>query len=244
MSSIFGITYRDIQRKITPNAINDNTEFVIGGAELSEADCNEIILRAEDKVKTNLDPKYRRLLSRVDGEIVCKYSISGQTTVQTSFYPISNLKVYVNYSESSLSWAARNPSLEANASNYPYTADTTTGLITFTAALPEGSRVFVEYSHTGSSRLKYLRDIAETLAAVEISRRFAYFRTADGFNRFLDWETLADKDLAKLRFRDVGVPELDDLDLIEDDTDEDQFNALRRIQTKNLLYQRPQGMEY
>lgn len=234
MASVFGITSSDIQKKIAP--INADQVFTISNSEqLSDADCLSIIEKAEDQLKTNLDPKYRRSLTKIDGEILTDYASSNQTAFQTSFYPISNLKLYIDfkvkYVSSGLSiaqvgWERRNSSHVASSSLY--TANTSTGAITFTTGLVESQTLYAEYDHTYASNFLYLKDIVCTLAAIEISRRF-YFNINDSSNRFLEWEEMVNKDLAKLRFRDIGVPQIDNINFVYGDTDKDFYLKLFNV---------------
>jgi hypothetical protein len=62
-----------------------------------------------------------------------------------------------------------------------------------------------------------LRKLALDLAAVEVARRFAYFRSAEGFDRFEGWQTSAAghlRDLGRTDGAQIGL--MDRIELVNE----------------------------
>jgi len=214
MTSIFGIVPSDSQNKLVPNG--SNTEFQAGTTgNISDAVHLSIVEMCEDKLKANLDTKYRILLSRIDGEVLVNFASAGDTSFTTSFQPISNLKLYKNIPTSA--WEIRTNTYLISPSDY--TANTTTGAIVLSTPLSEGDRIVAEYSHTGAGRLAHLKDLVVTMVALEVAKRYPYFNSGDLLERFTKWNEDVENDLRRLRKREIGIAVFDDLNLVYDDTD-------------------------
>lgn len=215
MPSLFGLTATDIQKKIQP--LNGEWTFQIGTpGDLSAADCEAIIAIQEDRVLSALPDKHRKLMRRVDGEVLTRYATAGQATLKTGLTPVvvGSLALYVDFPEA-LAWADRNPShaLELAA----FSLNSASGIITLVTPLKEGQRVAAEYEHGAASKNLWLRELVVTYSAVEIARRFAYFRTAEGVERFDAWEAQADRFLGEMRrSQRPGVEGIETLKLIDE----------------------------
>lgn len=209
MASLFGITPADLQAKLVPaSAEGSFVSFSIGDGgsdDLSSAGALAIVETQEAIVESYLRPKYQTLLRRVPGEIAARFAEAGQTTVQATLRPVTTVHVYKNFPRTR-AWPDRRPAERMSASEY--TVNPTTGLVTFAVALRENDEIVLDYWHTGAGLLLDLKHLVLSLAAVEVSRRFAYFKTADGFERFEGWQSSAAghlRDLGRAEGAQIGL---------------------------------------
>ncbi len=89
-----------------------------------------------------------------------------------------------------------------------YTLDPDSGLITFAEPLAENDRIWLDYEHEGARKLGDLRHLVLSLSAVEVARRFTYFRTAEGFDRYEGWQSSAAghlRDLGRTDGAQIGL---------------------------------------
>lgn len=218
-SSLFQITAADLLAKIVPAAGGDGYTFSIGGDgppdyDLSEAGAIAIVNQQEAMIESYMLPKYQRLLRRVEGEVAVRAAYDGQTELRATLAPLTWLRIYKNYPKTR-AWGDRRPSEALEADEY--TADMESGEITLTEALDDGDRIYLDYEHTACGQLLSLKHLAESLAAVEISRRFSYFKTADGIQRFEGWQLSAAGHLRDLRRTDgASIAEFDRIDLVNE----------------------------
>lgn len=200
MASLFGITAADVQRKIAPKGTAEG--FRIGaGLDMSEEDCLAVIEAKEAEVVAQMRERDRDLLRAVDGELAVAYATAGQVMVRATLTPIlaGTLKVYVNLARA---WVDRRPTdVLAEAG---YSVNLTTGVITLGTALEEGDQVALEYEHGWATKELHLKDLATTLAAVEIVRRYGV-REAEGFDRFEQWRQEAQAALDRMRGNERAV---------------------------------------
>jgi hypothetical protein len=218
MASLFGITPQDLLNKVVP--VSAGESFSIGEAgpptnDLSNALALEIIEAAEAEVESYLRHKYQRLLRRVEGEIAVRRAFEGQTTCQATLTPCTSMAVYKNFPRSR-AWGDRRPG-EALVSGVDYSVVLATGVVTFAEGLKESDQVWLDYEHAGASKLLDLRKLALDLAAVEVARRFAYFRSAEGFDRFEGWQTSAAghlRDLGRTDGAQIGL--MDRIELVNE----------------------------
>lgn len=218
-STLFALSGTDLQKKLQP--VNGNQTFLIGdGGDLTTAEAEEILNIAEDRVLMRLHPRYRQLLREVDGEILVRSAQGGESVFVTGIAPVSDVKLWLNFPRERM-WESRSTDLAM--ASVTYSVDATTGTITLAAALVKGDRLFATYKHTGANKVLGLRDSALTLAAVEVSRRFAFFRDGQEADAFGDWESSTYQDLNNLK----GVDLLDRLELVRGETEPEGF--YRRI---------------
>lgn len=189
MASIFGLTPQDLLRKVAP-APGTAHSFTIGVEgppenDLSDADAMAIIEAQESMVESYMRPKYKRLLRRVEGEVAVRWAQEGQTTCRASLRPIVSMTIYRNFPRSR-AWPDRRPS-EAMPADH-YSLDAESGEITFAQPLRANDMIYLDYEHEGASKLLDIRELVLSLSAVELARRFAYFRSAEGFDRFEGWQ--------------------------------------------------------
>ena len=191
MASLFGLTPQDLLAKLVPAPGQEDFAFSIGPAgppehDLSEANAMQIVAEQEAVVESYLRHKYQRLLRRVEGEVAVRFAEPGQTECRATLTPVTWLRVYRNYPRSR-AWPDRRPSEAMREEEY--TLDAEAGVITFVEPLKENDRVWLDYEHGGARKLGDLRHLVLSLAAVEVARRFAYFRTGDGFDRYEGWQS-------------------------------------------------------
>lgn len=214
--SLFGITATDLQEKVQP--VNGEQTFAIGEeGDLSTERAEEIIRTAEDRVLMRLPHRYRQLCRHVDGEVLIRSASGGERVFQTGLAPISDLLLYLNFPGSRM-YSGRDRSLALPEEAYSYTPET--GAIELLNGLQPSDRLWAEYDHEAGHRLLALRDVAMTLAAVEVARRMAFFARgdSDGPDVFNDWEQSAYGDLNRMQCVDV----LDRLNLVRE-TEPEQF---------------------
>ena len=190
MSSVFGITPADMARKIVP--AGGEYSFSVGTTgppvnDMSTATVQEIIEAAEAECLGYLREKYQRLMRGVDGEILTSSAAGGETSFTLGLRPVTagSVKLYKNFGRVR-AWRDRRPSDAMEAEEY--SVDATTGVVTLVVALGEGDVLWATYLHGAGALLLDLRRAAMGMAAAEIARRCAYFKTSEGFDRFDQWE--------------------------------------------------------
>lgn len=189
MAGIFEVGSADVLKKLRPQA---STEYgfkigdTLAGADMSTADAEEVILDATAKVLARLPARERGLMRRVDGEVAVRAARAGQTTFRCGLAPVVEGSLLIYLGEMVAAWDERTP--EMALGDDERTVNWTSGEVTLAQGLEAGTRVVVEYEHAAAASFRELRDCVCTLAAVEIARRFAFFRSADGFERFDQWE--------------------------------------------------------
>lgn len=218
MASLFGITAADMVRKLVP--AGSDYQFSIGAGEsddMTEADCLEVVETMEDRVLGLIPEKYRSLMRRVEGEVLIESATEGQASAVLGLSPVTagTLHLYVNFG-SVRSWFERRAEDRLDADLFSLNA--TTGEVTFTEGLHRGDVVFADYDHTAAAtKFRWLKECAKSFAAVEISRRYGYFSTASGFERFEQWEAgtnIALRDLA--RSENPGVDGIEKIKLVRE----------------------------
>jgi hypothetical protein len=216
MASLFGITADDVRDKIMPNASAEDWAFQIGeSGDLSEAMVLEIVEAQEAMVESYLPHKYQVLLRRVEGEVAVRFAAGGETTVQSGLTPMTELHgVYRNFPRTR-AWGDRRPG-ERLVEGTEYSVVLVTGTVTLAVPLLEEERVYLDYSHGAAAGFVDLRHLVLNLTAVEVSRRLSYFRSAEGFDRFEQWQSSASGHLRDLDQGRVKVPRLDRLELVNE----------------------------
>jgi hypothetical protein len=219
MASLFGITPQDLLSKLVPAPGSESFAFSIGPNgppenDLSNAAALAIIEEQEAIVESYLRHKYQRLLRRVEGEIAVRFAFEGQATCRATLTPITSIEVYKNWPRTR-AWADRRPGEAMDPSEY--SVNFSTGVITFAQALSENDQIYLDYYHEGASKLVDLRHLVLSLAAVEVARRFSYFRSAEGFDRFEGWQSSSAghlRDLGRTDGAQIGL--FDRIDLVNE----------------------------
>lgn len=218
-STVFKLTYTELQNKIVPQ--NGEYTFLIAasGGQMTIVRADEVLNVAEDQALMRLSARHRQLLREVDGEILVRSAAGGETSLQCSLFPLvaGTLKLWKNYACSKKGWKVRN-TVDAMTLTTDYTVNETTGAVTLVDALAEGDSVWATYRHDAAQKFLGIRDCALSIAAAEVARQYAYFRGAEGFDRFERWEASAYQNLDKL----VGLDLIDRIELVEQ-TERDGF---------------------
>ena len=194
--SFFGATADAVLRRL-PGDLSH------AGASLVEA----ALADAEARVEAALPDRYRRLLRRVEGEVIVPAASVGQLSAAIGLPAASNLVLYADYVGP---YADRSPA-DAMAPS-TYALDEGGEIVTFSPALAEGTRILADYDTTLAGGCRVLADLVATLAAAQLARTAGYGRPewVEGLARE------AAERLAALAEGRIGVPELDALRLAED----------------------------
>lgn len=163
--------------------------------------------QAEARVEARLPDRYRRLLRRVEGDVVVPAATEGQLTAVISLPAASGLALYADYAGP---YADRTPADAMDASAYGLNDDG--DIITFSPALVEGTRIVADYGHTLSEGIGVLADLVAELAAARLARFVLGHQP--------EWvESLAADaadHLAAVADGRCGIPELDTIQLYDD----------------------------
>lgn len=208
MASLFGIDAEYMQRKLVPGG-GGTWSFGLGeGKDLSASDLLEIVEECEAEAVGYLRLKYQGLMRHVDGERVIVDAAGGETSLQLGLFPVvaGTVTLFRNF-PMTRAWRERRP---ADAMEEEFSVEASTGAVTLSEALSEGDRVYAVYDHEAASKFLGIKRSVGSLAAAEIARRFAYFRSAEGFDRFEAWEVSA-----RAHLRDLGKPSGPTEELIE-----------------------------
>jgi len=162
---------------------------------------------AEALVEARLPDRYRRLLTRVEGEVIVAAATAGQLTAVLGLAAADNLVLYANYTGP---YADRSPADAMDPSAYELGEDGQ--IVTFSPALTEGTRIVADYDHDLADGIGVLADLLAEVAAVRLARFVLGHRP--------EWvEALAaeaNERLAALAEGRSGVPELDIIRLYDD----------------------------
>lgn len=162
---------------------------------------------AETRVEAALPDRYRRLLSRVDGEVIIAEATEGQLSAAIGLPAASGLTAYADYTGP---YADRTAADAMDDSAYDLDVDGE--IVTFSPALGEGTRVVADYGTTLADGIRVLAEAVAALAAAAIAQRACYGRPEWAGGLAAD----ADARLAALADGRIAIPELDALTLYED----------------------------
>jgi len=228
-SNTFNIGAADLQRKLYP--VGGVHSFSIGdgaGDQLATADMVEIVNAQQHRVASMLPRKYRVALERVDGEALSRGAVEGETDFTLGLFPASNLRLWKDMPLRQ--W----PTRRAHMDDYlleaaDYTFDGATGAIVLAEPLEEGDFLFAEYDHTAAPDMLFIRDIVATFSANEIAMAFAFATDDAQYERFDKWVSDAIGHLNQIYKGLRGIPEIDDLDLLQDDTDRPTYRNVLEL---------------
>ena len=170
---------------------------------------------AENEVVSLLPARYRRLLSRVEGEVVCRRAAPGQTSVVLCNIPNpfttspSNVRLYLNYSGD---WHDRRPSDQVDEGDYSIEGR----VVTFAAPLGEGDSLLAEYDHDLATPPRILTDATVDLAAYRAAQRAHLDHQGGEVEWVLRYFKEAQGRLGGVATGQRGIPEFDDLCLWAD----------------------------
>jgi len=158
-------------------------------------------------VEASLPERYRRLLSRVEGEMLVADAQASQTTATLGLAGASGLVLYDDYTGP---YADRSQLDAMSTGLYTLGGDRQT--VTFSPALTEGTRIVADYDHDLSEGLAVLVALAADLAAARLAA-FVLAHQPEWVQTLLDQ---AQARLVALADGSFGVPELDALRLYDD----------------------------
>lgn len=192
----FGATCDDVRRRLPG-------DLAQAAPSLVEAAMGD----AEARVEAALPERYRRLLSRVEGEVIVPSASEGQLTAALGLPAARNLVLYADL-------AGPYPDRTAADEMPParYQLAESGEYVTFSPALSRGTRVLADYETTLADGVRVLADLVAVLAAAEVARPATYGRPE--FAQALAREGA--ERLAALADGRLGVPELDALRLYDD----------------------------
>ncbi len=162
---------------------------------------------AEARVEAHLPDRYRRMLTRVEGELIVTGADAGQTDAELALGPASALTLYDNYRGD---YADRSPDDAMGTSTYSLDADGVT--VHFSPPLAAGARIAADYEHQLADGVGVLADLVAELAAARLAR-FVLGHQPDFVQTLL---AEADQRLDALADGRTAVPELDAVRLYED----------------------------
>ena len=194
--NFFGATVDDVRRRLP----GDLAHVSLGSVEAA-------MEGAEARVEAALPDRYRRLLSRVEGEVLVGAATEGQLSAALALPAASGLALYADFTGPYADRAAAD-AMDAAA----YELDEEGEIVTFSPALTEGTRVAADYDTTLAGGARVLADLVAALAAAELARTACYAKPEWAEGLAAD----ANARLAALADGRTGVPELDRVRLADD----------------------------
>lgn len=192
----FGATADDVLRRL-PGEMNHGEPSLIEAA----------LADAEARVEAALPERYRRLLRRVEGEIIVPAAAEGQLTAAVGLPQASGLALYADY-------AGPYPDRTIADAMDPaaYRLDDSGEFVVFDPGLRAGTRVVADYGTSLSGGSRSLAELVSALAAAALARVAGYGRP--------EWVESLARDAADrldaLADGRIGVPDLDALRLYDD----------------------------
>jgi len=194
--AFFGATADDVVRRLPGD---------FGGTSLATVEA--ALTDAEIRVEAALPARYRRLLCRVEGEVIVPAAAAGQASADLALPAASALTLYADFAGP---YADRAAADAMDASAYELNEDG--DAVAFAPALVEGTRVVADYDTTLADGIGVLADLVATVAAAALARRVAC--GPPPWAEALAAE--ADARLAALADGRAAVPELDAIRLYDD----------------------------
>lgn len=194
--NFFGATAADILRRLPGEAGPLAPSLVEAAMEDAEA-----------RIEAAMPERYRRLLSRVEGEVIVQHAASGQLTAPIGLPAASNLALYANlrgpYPDRSAAFAMPEDAYQLNE---------TGEYAVFSPGLRAGTRVVADYDTSLAGGIRVLAELLAELAAADLARVAVRGASQEVAARLAAAESRLDA-LAAGR---LGIPELDALRLYDD----------------------------
>ena len=236
MDNLLQISTDRIRNKLNP--INDKNGFLGANSSIDVNEVEETILEWTSYVIDRLPPRYKRLTTYIDGEVIfgnnSKRGVAkgGETTFSLGLANVSNVKLIKNFNKKRWSW--RNYEDEMDESEY--TVDEETGEIILNNALDKNDKLYAIYDHNNMKNCLTLKRIIIDLVAASYAK--ILFMDEERLTNFEATETQAYVDLQRIR-EDESVGKLnlkffDDLDLIEE-TINDKTSGVQLLRSNSGL---------
>ncbi len=194
--NFFGATTDDVLRRLR----GDAGPFAPSEVEAAMND-------AEARIEAALPDRLRRLLSRVEGEVIVLAASDGQAEAPLGLPAASGLALYADLA---CPYPDRTPADAMPAS--AYTLDDAGEKVTFSPPLSLGTRVVADYTTSLAAGVRVLADLLAYLAAADLARSHVRGQP-EAVQAMLAG---AEARLAALAEGDLAVPELDALTLYDD----------------------------
>ena len=167
------------------------------------------LVRAEGFVISKLPERYRKLLDRVDGEVIVRSAAAGQTSALLGLEPVEgDVKLYKNFAGL---LEELGPDDEMDAGEWSLSERA----ITFSPGLAEGDRVLASYG-VGVLSLCVLQTVLVDLATYRVGRLLVGQLAKVTPEWMLSFRDRAERVLDEICSAGRGVAELDGLVLYED----------------------------
>lgn len=166
------------------------------------------LVRAESFVVSKLPERYRKLLGRVDGEIIVRRAEGGQDSALLGLATASSVKLYKNFTGILNELGPEN---ELPAGLWTREGQT----ITFDPALIEGDRVMASYD-VAVGAIGILQTLVVDLATFRVGRRLVGQFEQVTPEWLLSFRDRGEETIEEIFSSARGVSELDELDLYED----------------------------
>ncbi|HUW30990.1 MAG TPA: hypothetical protein VM223_05205 [Planctomycetota bacterium] len=166
------------------------------------------LVRAESLVISKLPERYRRLIERVDGELIVRSAESGQTAATLGLPPAGTVKLYRNFTGmlEELPGAG-----ELDAASWSRDGQA----ITFDPPLAEGDRILASYG-VAIETITILQTILLDLATYRVGRMLFGQLQAVTPEWLLSFRERGEQVLDEIFTSGRGIAELDSLSLYED----------------------------
>ena len=166
------------------------------------------LVRAESFVLSKLPERYRRLIDRVDGELIVRSAEQGQQTAQLALPPAGTVKLCKNYS-GLLEDLAPDDELDPAA----WSCEDQT--ITFAPTLEQGDRVLASYD-AAPATICILQTLLVDLATWRLGRKLFGQLSSVTPEWLLSFHDRGEKVLDEIFTTGRGIAELDAIVLFED----------------------------
>jgi len=177
------------------------------GATLTISQVEAAMHDAEARVEAALPDRYRRLLSRVEGEVIVRAATEGQAEAAIGLPAASGL---VLYADLACPYPDRSAADEMAPSTY--TLDEAGATVIFSPPLSRGTRIVADYDTTLANGLRILADMLAAIAAADLLQTHCHGQSDKVESALCN---AADR-LAALADGSLAVPELDRLTLYDD----------------------------
>lgn len=194
--NFFGATVDDVRRRL-PGDLGGATPSLVEAA----------LADAEARIEAALPERYRRLLSRVEGEVIVAAATEGQLSAPIGL-PLA--RQLVLYADLACPYPDRTAADEMDPASYEL--DESGLFVRFSPGLSCGTRVVADYETTLADGLRVLADLAAQAAAADLARVACFGRPAD----VEQMARATAEGLTALADGRLAVPELDALRLYDD----------------------------